>query len=46
MFRQVRTADGRVNRMLNTVHEYTRAALMIRVDRKFDCSDVLDVLTD
>lgn len=31
-FVQDRTADGRVYRMLNIVDEYTREALMIRVD--------------
>ena len=45
-FVQDRTADGRVYRMLNIVDEYTREALMIRVDGKLNSTDVLDALTD
>lgn len=40
------TADGRVYRTLNIIDEYTREALMIRVDRKLNSTDVLDALTD
>lgn len=45
-FVQDRTADGRVNRTLNIIDEYTREALMIRVNRKLNSTDVLDALTD
>jgi len=45
-FVQDRTADGRVYRTLNIIEEYTREALMIRVDRKLNSTDVLDALTD
>jgi transposase InsO family protein len=45
-FVQDRTADGRVYRTLNIIDEYTREALMIRVDRKLNSTDVLDALTD
>ena len=45
-FVQDRTADGQVYRTLNIIDEYTREALMIRVDRKLNSTDVLDALTD
>ena len=45
-FVQDRIADGRVYRTLNIIDEYTREALMIRVDRKLNSTDVLDALTD
>ncbi|WBU61097.1 IS3 family transposase [Paracoccus albus] len=45
-FVQDRTADGRVYRTLNIIDEHTREALMIRVDRKLNSTDVLDALTD
>ena len=35
-----RTADGRVYRTLNIIDEYTREALMIRVDRELNSTDV------
>ena len=38
--------DGRVYRTLNIIDEYTREALMIRVDRKLNSTDVVDALTD
>ena len=41
-----RTHDGRVFRTLNLIDEYTRECLMIRVDRKLNSIDVIDVLTD
>ena len=41
-----RTHDGRVYRTLNIIDEYTREALMIRVDRKLNSTDVVDALTD
>lgn len=44
-FVQDRTADGRVHRTLNIIDEYTREALMIRVDRKLNSTDVMDALT-
>ena len=45
-FVQDRTADGRAYRTLNIIDEYTREALMIRVDRKLNSTDVLDALKD
>jgi len=45
-FVQDRTADGRVYRTLNIIDEFTREALMIRVDRKLNSTDVVDALTD
>ena len=45
-FVQDRTHDGRVYRTLNIIDEYTREALMIRVDRRLNSTDVLDALTD
>jgi transposase InsO family protein len=45
-FVQDRTHDCRIYRMLNIIDEYTREALMIRVDRKLNSTDVLDALTD
>ena len=45
-FVQDRTADGRIYRTLNIIDEYTKEALMIRVDRKLNSTDVLDALTD
>jgi putative transposase len=41
-----RTHDGRAYRMLNIIDEYTREALMIRVDRKLNSVSVIDALTD
>jgi transposase InsO family protein len=41
-----RTHDGRVFRTLNLIDEYTTECLMIRVDRKLNSVDVIDVLTD
>jgi len=41
-----RTHDGRAYRTLNIIDEYTREALMIRVDRKRNSTDVVDALTD
>lgn len=45
-FVQDRTVDGRVYRTLNIIDEYTTEALMIRVNRKLNSTDVLDALTD
>ena len=45
-FVQDRTSDGRTYRALNIIDEYTREALMIRVERKLNSTDVLDALTD
>ena len=39
-----RTADGGVYRTLNIIDEYSREALMIRVDRKLNSIDVVDAL--
>jgi putative transposase len=41
-----RTHDGRAYRTLNIIDEYTREAVMIRVDRKLNSTDVVDALTD
>ena len=41
-----RTHDGRSFRTLNVIDEYTRECLMIRVKRKLNSGDVIDVLTD
>jgi transposase InsO family protein len=41
-----RTHDGRVFRALNLIDEHTRECLMIRVNRKLNSGDVIDVLTD
>ena len=43
---QDRTHDGRVFRTLNIIDEFTKEALMIRVDRKLNSVDVVDALTD
>ena len=45
-FVQDRTHDGRAFRTLNIIDEFTREALMIRVDRKLNSTDVADALTD
>ena len=45
-FVQDRTHDGRVYRTLNIIDEFTKEALMIRVDRKLNSIDVVDALTD
>ena len=45
-FVEDRTHDGRKIRMLNIVDEYTREALAIRVARRLNSSDVIDVLSD
>ena len=41
-----RTQDGRAFRMLNVIDEYLRECLMIRVKRKLNSVDVIDMLTD
>lgn len=45
-FVQDRTHDGRVYRTLNIIDEFTKEALMIRVERKLNSADVVDALTD
>jgi putative transposase len=45
-FVQDRTNDGRVYRTLNIIDEFTRKALMIRVERKLNSTNVVDALTD
>jgi len=45
-FVQDRTHDGRILRMLNIIDEFTKEALMIRVERKLNSTDVVDALTD
>src|SRR3712207_5682647 len=41
-----RTHEGRKYRMLNVIDEFTRECLAIRVDRKMNSVDVVDVLSD
>ena len=41
-----RTYDGKAFRTLNILDEYTRECLSIRVDRKLNSENVIDVLTD
>ena len=45
-FVEDRTHDGRKYRVLNVIDEFTREALAMRVDRKLNSTDVIDVLTD
>ena len=45
-FVQDRTHDGRAFRTLNIIDEFTKEALMIRVDRKLNSVDVVGALTD
>jgi len=45
-FVQDGTSDGRVYQKLNIINEYIREALMIRVDRKCNSTNVMDKLTD
>ncbi len=45
-FVEGRTHDGRKIRMLNIVDEFTREALAIRVARRLNSNDVIDVLSD
>jgi len=45
-FIQDRTHDGRAYRTLDIIDEFTREALMIRVDRRLNSVDVVDALTD
>ena len=45
-FVQDRTHDGRAYRTLNIIDEFTKEALIIRVERKLNSVDVVDTLTD
>ena len=45
-FVEDRTHDGRKFRTLNVVDEFTRECLVIRVARKLNSTDVIDVLSD
>ena len=45
-FVQDRTHDGRPYRILNIIDEFTKDALMMRVERKLNSTDVVDALTD
>ena len=45
-FVQGRTHEGRIYRTLNIIDEFTREALMIKVDRRLNSKDVIDALTD
>ena len=45
-FVEARTHDGRKFRMLNLIDEFTRECLAIRVNRKLNSTDVIDVLAD
>lgn len=45
-FVEDRTYDGRKYRMLNIIDEFTRECLAIRVNRKLNSTDVIDILSD
>ncbi len=45
-FVEDRTHNGRKYRMLNIIDEFTRECLAIRVNRKRNSNDVIDVLSD
>jgi transposase InsO family protein len=45
-FVEDRTHNGRKFRMLNVIDEFTRECLAIRIDRKLNSTDVIDVLSD
>ena len=45
-FVEDRTHDGRKYRMLNLIDEFTRECLAIRVERKLNSTDVIDILSD
>jgi len=45
-FVEDRTHDGQKYRMLNIVDEFTRECLAIRVNRRLNSTDVIDVLAD
>lgn len=45
-FVQDRTQDGRVFRTLNIIDEFTKEALVTRVKRKLNSTDMVDALTD
>lgn len=45
-FVQDRTHDGCVFRTLNIIDEFTREALVIRVERRLNSTDMVDALTD
>ena len=45
-FMEDRTHEGRKYRMLNIVDEFAHECLAIRVDRRLNSTDVIDVLTD
>ena len=41
-----RTEDGKVFRTLNIIDEHSRECLAIKVQRKLNSTDVINVLTD
>jgi len=45
-FIEDRTHDGRRYRMLNVIDEFTHECLAIRIDRKLNGADIIDVLSD
>ena len=45
-FVEDRTRNGQKYRMLNIIDEFTRECLAIRVNRKLNSADVIDVLSD
>lgn len=45
-FVEARTHDGRTFRMLNLIDEFSRECLAIRINRKLQSTDVIDVLAD
>ena len=46
VFVEDRTYNGRKYRMLNVIDEFTRECLAIRINRKLNSTDVIDVLAD
>jgi len=45
-FMEDRTHEGRKYRMLNLIDEFTHECLAIRIDRRLNSTDVIDVLSD
>ena len=45
-FMEDRTHDGRKIRLLNVIDEFTRECLAVRVDRRLNSTNVIDVLSD
>jgi putative transposase len=45
-FVEERTHDGGKYRMLNIIDEFTRECIAIKVNRRFNATDVIDVISD